>query len=247
MSKSNSKSTPNPPSPPHYQTAASNTLPTTHHFHRASRFSSKIDIHCTTGIIRYTFAPDTDSNPRVWIYAGASTSNPALGYLTFPKSHNAFRLNFASHPDPDLSKEESIFAFTDVRARVGYPHPSTFAFKSSLSGREYVWTNRRPSEDVTPVQYDLSSIQDYSSQRIATLTVDKKSQGGTRIAWAVVVRSELEQAFLVLSAVGVITRLSRKARGDWKERWFSHDGGNGSGRQLGFAFWWYAVMMSAYM
>lgn len=97
------------------------------------------------------------------------------------------------------------------------------------------------------MQYELSSTRDYSAQRIATLTVDKKSQGGTRIAWTTAVASELEQAFLVLSAVGVITRLSRKARGDWRERWFSHDDGDGSGRQLGFAFWWYAVMMSAYM
>lgn len=232
---------PPPTSPstlPTYTTATS-TTPTTHHLIRPSVLSSRVNIRCPSGIDRYTFAPDSSSQKRIWIHAGASTRNAALGYLTFPETHNAFRLTFI--PDPtDQHKEaaqqqQPTLSLTNVKARIGYPHPSSFSFKSSLTGRRYTWTNLNPTREAAPVQYDLS-IEDGHARRIARLTVDKKSRGGTTVIWSEAVESELEQALLLLSGVGVITRLSRK--GFWRDE-------RGAGRERWFAFWWYAVMMTA--
>lgn len=50
---------------------------------------------------------------------------------------------------------------------------------------------------------------------MATLTIHKKGKGVTAIQWLVQPDTELEQAFLVLSAVGVIVRLSNQ--GIYKE------------------------------
>ncbi|KAM0715082.1 hypothetical protein Q7P37_009547 [Cladosporium fusiforme] len=214
---------------------ATSTTPTTHHLIRASLFNSRVNIRDPSGIDRYTFAPDSSSEARIWIYAGASTRNAALGYLTFPETHNAFRLIFV--PDPSAWQKETHpkLGFTNVKARIGYPHPSSFSFKSSLTGRQYTWTNLNPSKEVVPVQYDLA-IEDGHSRRLARLTVDKKAKGGTTVVWFDAVEGELEQALLLLSGVGVITRMSRKG--------FMRDE-NLSNSNRWFAFWWYAIMMTA--
>lgn len=127
------------------------------------------------------------------------------------------------------------FAFSDVKARVGSPHPSSFSFKGTTSERvrEYEWVNRSPSQDVAPVQYDLfvSGIE-----TLATLTVSKKGKGKTTMQWRRAPESELEQALLILSAVGVITRLSKKG--------MYRDDDTSSGQRW-FAFWWMAALSSA--
>lgn len=223
---------------PSYSTATS-TTPTTHHLIRASFFNSRVNIRDPSGISRYTFAPDTSKEARIWIHAGASTRNAALGYLTFPETHNAFRLNFIPDPSAWHKEEEPQshpkLGLTNVKARIGYPHPSSFSFKSSLTGRQYTWTNLNPSKEAAPVQYDLA-IEDGHSRRIARLTVDKKARGGTTVVWFEGVEGELEQALLLLSGVGVVTRLSRKG--------FLRDEKMANGDRW-FAFWWYAIMMTA--
>lgn len=218
-----------------YAEATSSSNPTTHHFARRNRFSSKVFVQ-SEGVDRYCFAPG--KNASVWIYAGASTDNSPLGYLTFPSSHNAFRLYFAAggqgRPGPS-GMDANGFAFSDVKARVGSPHPSSFSFKGTTSERvrEYEWVNRNPSQDIAPVQYDLSVS---GIETLATLTVSKKGKGKTTVQWRRAPESELEQAFLILSAVGVITRLSKK--GMYRDN-------DTSGGQRWFAFWWMAALSSA--
>lgn len=70
-----------------------------------------------------------------------------------------------------------------------------------------------------PVRYDLNA-DNPEGQLVATLLVSRKDGKGTTVQWHVHPSSELEQAFALLSAVGVITRLTRKgklydARGQW--------------------------------
>lgn len=217
-----------PTAPPNYAVAASSSEPVTHHFVRRNLFSSKVFVQ-SSGVDRYCFA--AGKNARVWIYAGASTDNPPLGYLTFPTSHNAVRLYFGAGEQGKAGPggmDENGFAFSDVKARVGYPHPGSFAFKGTTSGRvrEYEWINRNPSSDVSPVHYDLSVSGFAGVEALATLTVSRKGKGKTFVQWRKAPENELEQAFLILSAIGVITRLSKK--GSYRdsdspsgERWFS--------------------------
>lgn len=225
-------------SPPNYTIAASSSEPVTHHFVRRNRWSSKVYVQ-SGGVDRYCFAPG--KNARVWIYAGASTSNTSLGYLTFPTSHNAVRLYFGAGEEGKAGPsgmDENGLAFSDVKARVGYPHPSSFSFRGTTSDRvrEYEWVNRDPSRDVAPVHYDLSVSGPLGIEALATLSISRKGNGKTFMQWRKAPENELEQAFLILSAIGVITRLSKK--GSYRdndipqgERWF--------------AFWWMAALSTA--
>lgn len=209
--------------PPEYTEAASASVEV-HHFVRHSRWSSKVYIQAD-GINRYCFAPDK-KEARVWIYAGASTENKALGFLDFPKQHNAFRLNFSI----DSSDK---YDFTDVKSRIGHPHSGSFSLKTTISGRmrDYQWVNRSPGREVKPVVYDLIVG---GLQKMAVLTVNKKGKGVTTIHWVVHPDTELEQALLVLSAVGVIVRLSNQ--GIYKEREIP------SGQKW-FAIMWQSALM----
>lgn len=134
--------------------------------------------------------------------------------------------------------DENGFAFSDVKARVGYPHPSSFSFKGTTSDRvrEYEWVNRDPSHDVAPVSYDLSVSGPLGVEALATLTVSRKGKGKTLLQWRKAPENELEQAFLTLSAIGVITRLSKK--GSYRD----NDIPQG---QRWFAFWWMAALSTA--
>jgi hypothetical protein len=217
-----------PTAPPLYAEAASSTDPVTHNFVRRNLFSSKVFVQ-SAGVDRYCFA--AGKNARVWIYAGASTDNPPLGYLTFPASHNNFHLYFGAGDQGKAGPggmDENGFAFSDVKARIGYPHPGSFAFKGTTLNRvrEYEWVNRDPSHDVSPVHYDLSVSGVSGVEALATLTVSRKGKGKTFVHWRKAPENELEQAFLILSAIGVITRLSNK--GSYRDtdsptgqRWFS--------------------------
>ncbi|KAM0708490.1 hypothetical protein Q7P35_005142 [Cladosporium inversicolor] len=225
----------NPVAPPQYAEAASSTSPITHNFVRRNLFSSKVLVQ-SAGVDRYCFAAGKDA--RVWIHAGASTDNPPLGYLTFPASHNAFRLYFGAGEQGKAGPggmDENGFAFSDVKARVGYPHSGSFSFKGATSGRikEYEWVNRDPSHDVSPVHYDLSVSGLAGGEALATLTVSRKGKGKTSVQWRKAPENELEQAFLILSAIGVITRLSKKG---------SYRDSDSSAGQRWFAVWWMAAL-----
>lgn len=221
--------------PPTYSEAASTSKPVVHHFKRQHSWSSSVFVQ-SEGVDRYCFSPGKDS--QIWIYAGASTNNTPLGYLTFPFSHNAFRLYFGAGEEGKAGpsgRDANGFAFSDVKARVGYPHPSSFSFKSDVSGpmREYEWKNRNPSTDVTPVIYDLSVS---GIERIANLTVNRKGKGDTNVRWQESPKNELEQAIVITSAIGVITR-------SWKKGSYRSNDLPGSHRW--FTFWWMAALSAS--
>lgn len=227
-----------PAAPPLYAEAASSSDPVTHHFVRRNLFSSKVFVQ-SEGVDRYCFA--AGKKARVWIYAGASTDNTPLGYLTFPKSHNAVRLYFGAGEQGKAGPggmDENGFAFSDVKARVGYPHPGSFSFKGTTSGhvREYEWLNRDPSHDVAPVHYDLSVFGAAGVEALATLTVGRKGKGKTSVQWHKAPENELEQAFLILSAIGVVTRLSKKS---------SYRDDDSPSGQRWFSLWWMAALSTA--
>jgi hypothetical protein len=248
-----------PSNPPPYKTATS-TLPsrtTTHIFTRRHLWTSKVQVS-TSGVARYTFTPGPKN--AVWLHAGASASTKALGYLMFPVSHNAFRLYFRG-PGGGAADgaaaaggggvriegiDEEGFVLSDVKARIGVPHVSTFTFKSSIAIspkiREYEWSNKTPqnSSSSVPVRYVLSVSGSTGWEELATLVVTSrkgKGKDGTSLRWRKAPESELEQAFLILSAIGVVTRLSTK--GVFRE------GQDGTAGQRWFAFWWMAALSSA--
>jgi hypothetical protein len=246
-----------PSNPPPYATATSTpaaTTTTTHTFTRRYLWTSKVQVS-TSGVARYTFTPGPKN--AVWLHAGASSSTKALGYLAFPGSHNAFRLYFrgveAGHADGNARSEvrtEGIdaqgFILSDVHARIGVPHVSTFTFKSSIAVsskiREYEWSNKTPRGSLGPVRYVLSASNAVGWEELATLVVTSrkgKGKDATSLRWRKAPESELEQAFLILSAIGVVTRLSRK--GVFKE------GQDGTAGQRWFALWWIAALSSAAM
>jgi len=140
--------------------------------------------------------------------------------------------------------DDQGFVLSDVKARVGVPHVSTFAFKSSVAIsdriREYEWANKTPPNSSGPVRYVLSVSGAAGWEELATLVVTSrkgKGRDGTCLQWLKAPESELEQAFLILSAIGVVTRLSKK--GVFRE------GQDGTGRERWFAFWWMAALSSA--
>lgn len=184
--------------PPAYANVASMGA-TTHRLVRRSRWSTQAYVQAN-GIDRYRFAPLKGRDVRIAIYAGTSTANEALGFLDFPTTHNAFRMNFRNPAGDGV--------FTEVKSRIGYPHSSSFSMRSTISGRvkEYTWVNRFPGRETKPVVYDLV-VDDVHTPCMATLTAEKKA---TVIDWTVQPKTELEQALLLLSAIGVIFRLSNK-------------------------------------
>lgn len=143
--------------------------------------------------------------------------------------------------------DDQGFHLSDVKARVGVPHVSRFSFKSSLGvssrPREFEWTNKTPtsSPSSVPVRYVLSVSTPAGWEELALLVVPSsrtgKGKDGTTLTWSKAPESELEQAFLVLSAIGVVTRLSKKG--------MFRDGQDGIGGQRWFAFWWMAALGSA--
>jgi hypothetical protein len=103
----------------------------------------------------------------------------------------------------------------DVVAGIGFPHPKTFSLRvprglGYLSAKqELVW--RYQGGDLTgevPARYDL---HDCNSLVLASLTTTKEKKR-TVVQWMVDPESELAQAVLIMSAIGIVTRLSRKSK-----------------------------------
>lgn len=217
---------------PTYSDAAinTNTRPV-YNFVRASLISSKLLVR-SNNIDRYCFVNDSrGSSSKVWIHAGASKTNKALGCLSFPEAHNTFRIHCAmvSHGgDADetiigLDDKNFLSApLVDVVAGIGYPHPKTFALKIprglDFRSKELVWTYREG--DITgpiPARYDLRD-RSTGDALIATLTTTKEGKKRTAVQWFINPESELEQAVLIMSCIGIVTRLSRKAK-YYDEKW----------------------------
>lgn len=227
--------------PPEYaEAAAAASSPSTstgstqvHNFVRRSRWSKEIHIR-VSGVDRYTLAP-ARKEARLWIHAGSSTDNAPLGFLDFPSSHNAFRLNFRNG-DNKIDGQGDHFDFSDVKSRIGHPHSGSFSFKTAISGTlmEYEWENASKGQAAKPgpVVYDL--YVGALRQHTATLTVHKKGKGATGIRWLVLPQTELEQALLVLSAAGVIFRMSNQ--GSYREDEVPR------GQRL-FATLWYSALL----
>ncbi|CAD0114425.1 unnamed protein product [Aureobasidium uvarum] len=214
-----------PDIPTYSDAALDTTTRPIYNFVRASLLSSKLLVRSSNDIDKYCFVTDHTSNSKVWIHAGASKANKALGCLSFPEAHNTFRIHCAI-VNQGGSADESIIGLddknflnaplVDVVAGIGYPHPKTFTLKVpkglDFRSKELVWTYR--GGDITgptPACYDL---RDHSTggALIASLTTTKEGKKRTAVQWMINAESELEQAVLIMSCIGIVTRLSRKAK-----------------------------------
>lgn len=187
---------------------------TVYRFVRKGRLKPKISVLCNDNE-RFCFQADESDKDKVCIHPGASTDMPAFGHLTFSTSFSSFGIAFAA--DSEVSK-------TDVKAKAGYPHPKTFSFSipSSIGGGDGEWRHRKGwlrnkinMSESLPVIYDL--YQGPHNAHVATLTVRKKSIADTTISWTSEPRSELEQAFVVLSGIGVAVRLGKGLQASGRE------------------------------
>lgn len=230
---------------PTYSDAAlhTNTRPV-YTFVRASLISSKLLVR-SDNIDRYCFVTDHGSDSKVWIHAGASKSNKALGCLSFPEAHNTFRIHCAI-VNQGVDTDETIIGLddknflsaplVDVVAGIGYPHPKTFALKIprglDFRSKELVWTYREGDiTGPTAARYDLRDRSSGDSL-IASLTTTKEGKKRTAVQWFINPESELEQAVLIMSCIGIVTRLSRKAK-------FYDDRGMYSKWRF---FWWMSTL-----
>lgn len=198
--------------PPTYQDAnvpGLSAKPTTHRFVRHGRLHPKILVVCND-VERFSFRLDHSNSNAFTIHPGASTDSPPLARLTFSSSHNSFRIAFG---------DASGLSAVEVRAKIGYPHPKTFEFSSPPSidehrGGEWKhrsgWLRNKIMVDASqnlPVVYEL-----YRGQRhlhCATMTIRGKSVVKSSISWHIEPASELEQAFVLLSAIGVAVKLAK--------------------------------------
>ncbi|KAG9517676.1 hypothetical protein KCV07_g6019, partial [Aureobasidium melanogenum] len=233
---------------PTYSDAALNTnIRPVYNFVRASLISSKLLVR-SNNIDRYCFVNDSrGSSSKVWIHAGASKTNKALGCLSFPEAHNTFRIHCAmvSHGgDADetiigLDDKNFLSApLVDVVAGIGYPHPKTFALKIprglDFRAKELVWTYREGDiTGPTPARYDLRD-RNTGDALIASLTSTKEGKKRTAVQWFINPESELEQAVLIMSCIGIVTRLSRKAK-YYDEKWMYSK----------WRFFWWMTTLSA--
>jgi hypothetical protein len=230
--------------PAYSDAALDTTTRPVYNFVRASLVSSKLLVR-SNDIDRYCFVTDHASDSKVWIHAGASKSNKALGCLSFPEAHNTFRIHCAIVGQGDNGEEAIIgldnknflkAPLVDVVAGIGYPHPRTFTLKVpkglDFRSKVLVWTYQ--GGDVTgptPARYDL---RDHSTggALIASLTTTKEGKKRTAVQWMINAESELEQAVLIMSCIGVVTRLSRKGK-------FYNDKGMYSKWKY---FWWMSML-----
>ncbi|THV83064.1 hypothetical protein D6D29_04163 [Aureobasidium pullulans] len=209
---------------PSYSEAASNTSASIYNFVRPSLLSSRLSVRCND-IDRYCFVSDHASDSKVWIHAGASKSNKALGCISFALAHNTFRIHCAivneagsgNETITGLDDKNFLSApLIDVVAGIGYPHPKTFTLKVpkglDFHAKELVWNYQ--GGDITgptPARYDL---RDHSSGStlLASLITTKEGKKRTAVQWIISPESELEQAVLIMSCIGIVTRLSRKGK-----------------------------------
>lgn len=233
---------------PTYSDAAlnTNTRPV-YNFVRASLISSKLLVR-SDNIDRYCFVNDSrGSGSKVWIHAGASKTNKALGCLSFPEAHNTFHIHCAI-VNQGGDADESIIGLddknflsaplVDVVAGIGYPHPKTFALKIprglDFRSKELVWTYREGDiTGPTPARYDLRD-RNTGDALIASLTTTKEGKKRTAVQWFINPESELEQAVLIMSCIGIVTRLSRKAK-FYDEKWMYSK----------WRFFWWMTTLSA--
>ncbi|KAK6003425.1 hypothetical protein QM012_009196 [Aureobasidium pullulans] len=232
---------------PAYSDAALNTnARPVYNFVPASLISSKLLVR-SNNVDRYCFVTDHGSNSKVWIHAGASKSNKALGCLSFPEAHNTFRIHCAmvNHGgdagESIIGLDDKNFLsapLVDVVAGIGYPHPKTFALKIprglDFRSKELVWTYREGDiTGPTPARYDLRD-RNTGDALIASLTTTKEGKKRTAVQWFVHPESELEQAVLIMSCIGIVTRLSRKAK-FYDEKWMYSK----------WRFFWWMTTLSA--
>ncbi|KAI4849274.1 hypothetical protein E4T44_03444 [Aureobasidium sp. EXF-8845] len=223
--------------PAYSDAALDTTTRPVYNFVRASLISSKLLVR-SNDIDRYCFVTDHASDSKVWIHAGASKSNKALGCLSFPEAHNTFRIHCAIVGQGDNGEEAIIgldnknflkAPLVDVVAGIGYPHPKTFALKVpkglEFRSKVLIWTYQ--GGDVTgPTPARTGGAL------IAILTTTKEGKKRTAVQWMINAESELEQAVLIMSCIGVVTRLSRKGK-------FYNDKGMYSKWKY---FWWMSMI-----
>ncbi|GAB7358372.1 hypothetical protein MBLNU230_g2442t1 [Neophaeotheca triangularis] len=204
-----------------------------HHFARPSRRRPQISITSSDGS-SYNLAARSLRKPMLELRAGDSKDGPALGHLTFAESHNNFRVHCLIGAGSKRGPSEHT---GQVRARVGYPHPSAFQLSlpatDTQRALDVVW-KIRAGRATTPgsVEYDL--VVESTNASLATLSRDSR---GASLRWDFEPQSQEEEVFLVLCAVGVLARMDMKGKGtmdDWPSltnRWA--------------AAWYYAVVGTA--
>ncbi|KAK4501842.1 hypothetical protein PRZ48_007651 [Zasmidium cellare] len=201
--------------------------PPVYYFYRGNGLTSKARIAPADGRDFYLDADvhqSKDSNIK--LLAGKNTKGSSLGAITFPLTHNNFHITL----------NEGL-PMIQARARVGHPHPAAYNIKlpatSTSQAREVSWTlSSRTNSKL--VSYKLC---DDMNRLIATwsLVSDQKYQAVLR--WHVTPPSELEEAVVLLSFIGGLSRLKLKGKGDVSDMRSTMTRYNG--------FWFMAILGTA--
>ena len=207
--------------PPYSAKAGPSDRHRDYHFHKGNGVSGKAKVRSPDGT---QYSLDADIHRKkpssISLHLGSSTKNPACGFLTFPNTHNDFQIHTRDASSSTFTK------LTQARARIGYPYPNSYSFTLPSSGRKVVWT-RNTKPGTQKVSYRLT--EDGTETLIASLSIVSGQKHNALLRWHQTLGDEWDEMVVLLSFVGVLTRLHLKGkdpldangnRARWNGMWF---------------------------
>lgn len=193
-------------------------IQTEHRFYKGNGLSSKATVRSSDGTEYQLVADIHKTKPStIQMFAGKNSRSPPspLGTLEFPHTYNNFQI--------------TTDRLIQVRARVGHPHPSSYAFTlpSTTTSRPQNVTWMAFGRDAHRTGYHLR--EEETNALIATwyLVAGQKHQAVLR--WHREMEDEGLRIAVVLSFIGSLSRLKLKGKDDsekgsglarWNGMWF---------------------------
>lgn len=209
-------------------------------FYRGNGITSKAKICSSDGNREHTLDADIHSTrPSTISVHLASSKSPTMGSLVFPATHNDFQVLV---PNPEVSpKAPAQNLLTQVKARIGNPHPTTYHFTlpaaPTSQARKVVWTiGSTTSAGGKHPNISYSLTDETTNEPLAFWTTVQNAKHAALLRWYVLPKSEREELIVMMSFVGCMSRLRLKG----KEKL---DAGSGTVRWNGM--WFGAVLGTA--
>lgn len=201
-----------------------------YHFFKGNGLTSKARIQAPDGAEYRLVADIHKSKPSsIQIQGGKGHNTLSLGTVTFPPTHNNFDVRL-----PSMGPQT-----TQVKAKIGYPHPTAYEFMlpaiASPHPRKVVW-KISASKSAT---YGYRLHDDFTNEVLASWNFVAGEKYQTALRWHVVPSSDWEEILVMLTFIGVLSRLKLKGK--------DHTGLPNSNMARWNGMWFMAIMGTAAM
>ena len=199
--------------------ASSSTTQLEHRFFKGNGLTSKTTIRASTGTEYRLVAHIHRNKPSsMQMFAGKDKSkSSSLGTLEFASTYNSFQIH--------VERPNAAVQHIQVRARVGYPHPSSYSFTlpptAMSKPRRVAWTAFGPRSG--SVGYHLR--EEGTNTLIASWNLCSQQKHQAVLRWHVDPGAEVLETAVVLSFIGCLARLKLKGNDDSLREGYVAEGG----------------------